>query len=120
LDALVAPGLVLAGHPFDQCGDRLVDGWATAAVRVGPLPGHQAAVPSQDRGRGDQAMPAQRRGQTLDEGGEQGSVGPVHTWLGLVLRSTATSWRRTRSSMSLDDDARGSSVSQLSSRLKIR
>jgi site-specific DNA recombinase len=39
---------------------------------------------------------------------------------GLVLRSTATSWRRTRSSTSLDDDARGSSVSQLNSWLKIR
>ena len=35
------------------------------------------------------------------------------TGLGLVLRSTATSWRRTSSSMSLDDDARGSSVSKL-------
>src|SRR3979409_2684609 len=54
LDALVAPGLVRAGHPLDQCGDRVVDRWATGAVRVGPLLGHQAAVPPQDRGRGDQ------------------------------------------------------------------
>jgi hypothetical protein len=51
----------------------------------------------------------------LDEGGEQGSVGPIHRRLGFVLRSTATSWRSTRSSMSFDDDVRGSSVSQLSS-----
>ncbi len=40
-------------------------------------------MPAQDRGRGDEAVPAQRRGQTLDEGGEQGSVGPVHTRLGV-------------------------------------
>ena len=81
LDALVAPGLVLAGHPFDQRDDRWVEGWATGAVRVGPLLGHQATVPPQDRGRGDQAMPAQHRGQASDERGEQGSVGPVQAGL---------------------------------------
>jgi hypothetical protein len=70
LNALVAPGLVLAGHPFDQRDDRWVDRWATAAVRVGPLVGHHAAVPAQHRGRGDQAMAAQLRGQVPDEGGE--------------------------------------------------
>jgi hypothetical protein len=37
LDALVAPGLVLAGQPLDQRDDRWVEGWATAAVRVRPL-----------------------------------------------------------------------------------
>ena len=83
LDALVAPGLVLAGQPFDQRDDRWVEGWATAAVRVGPFLGHQAAVPAQDRGRGDQAVPAQRRGQALDECGEQGAVGPVQARLGV-------------------------------------
>ena len=57
MDALVAPGLVLATHPFDQHDDRRVDRWASGAVRVGPLVGHQAAVPPQDRGRRDQAMP---------------------------------------------------------------
>src|SRR5215207_10474628 len=59
LDALVGPGLVLAGHPFDQRGDHRVDRWATGAARVGPLLGDQAAVPAQDRGRGDRVMPAQ-------------------------------------------------------------
>ena len=62
LDALVPPGRVLAGHPFDQCGDGGIERWATGAVRVGPLSGHQAAVPAQDHGRGDQAMAAQRCG----------------------------------------------------------
>jgi hypothetical protein len=56
LDALVAPGLVLAGHPFDQRGDLRVDGWATGTVWVGPF--HQAAVPAQDCGRSDQAVRA--------------------------------------------------------------
>ena len=120
LDALVGPGLVLAGHPFDQRDDHWVDGWAPGAARVGPLLGDQAAMPAQDRGRGDHAMPAQPRGQVSDECGEQGSVGPVEAGLGVGSAEYATSWRRTRSSMSLDDGARGSSVSQLSSWLKIR
>jgi hypothetical protein len=62
LDSLVAPGLVLSGHPFDQGGDRVVDGRAFGPVRVGPLLGDQAAVPPQDRGRSDQAMTAQHTG----------------------------------------------------------
>jgi hypothetical protein len=31
LDSLVARALVLAGHPFDQRGDGVIDGWATGA-----------------------------------------------------------------------------------------
>ena len=60
--ALVSPGLVLAGHPCDQCGDRVVEGWATGAVRVGPLLGHQPTVPPQHGGRRDQAMTTRHRG----------------------------------------------------------
>ena len=62
VDALVAPGFVLAGHPLDERGDGRVEGWAAGVVRVGPFLGHQAAVPAQDRGRGDEAMPAEHRG----------------------------------------------------------
>jgi hypothetical protein len=62
LDALVTPGLIVAGHPLDQRGDRLVDKWATGAVRVGPLLGHQVAVPAQDRGRGNEAVPVDHGG----------------------------------------------------------
>ena len=40
-------------------------------------------MPAQDRGRGDQAMPAQRRGQASDECSEQCSVGPVEAGLGV-------------------------------------
>ena len=58
-------------------GDRVVEGWATAPVRVGPLSGHQPVVPLQDRGRGDQAMTAQHRGEVSDQRGEHGSVGLV-------------------------------------------
>jgi hypothetical protein len=66
---------------FARGGDRVVEGWATATVRVGPLLGHQPSMPAQDRGRGDQAVPALRRGQALDECGEQRSVGPVQARL---------------------------------------
>jgi hypothetical protein len=40
-------------------------------------------VPPQDRGRGDEAVSAQRRGQALDECGEQCAVGPVQAGLGV-------------------------------------
>ena len=53
-----------------QCSDRGVEGWATGAVWVGPLLGHQAAVPAQDRCEGDQAVTAQHRGEASDECGE--------------------------------------------------
>jgi hypothetical protein len=52
LDVLVSPGLVLAGHPVDQCGDRWVDGVGDRSgsgrspsqssidgASAGPLPG---------------------------------------------------------------------------------
>jgi hypothetical protein len=62
-------------------------------------------VPAQDRARGDQAMAPQDRRQPPDEVGEDRSVGPVQAWVGLVRRSTATSWCSTRSSTSLEDAA---------------
>jgi hypothetical protein len=39
LDALIAPGPILPRQPLDQRGDRVVEGWATRPVRVGPLLG---------------------------------------------------------------------------------
>jgi hypothetical protein len=93
---------------------------ASTEDRLRSLGNHQPTVPPQDGGWGDQAMTAQHRGQALDECGEHGAVGPVQARLGLVLRSTATSWRRTRTSMSLDEDALPSSASHLRSRSKIR
>jgi hypothetical protein len=40
---------------------------------------HQAAVPPQDRARGDQATAPQRSGQPPDQGGEDGPIGPVQS-----------------------------------------
>ena len=51
--------------------------------RLRSLGSHQAAVPPHDRGRGDEPVTAQHCGQTSDEGGEQGSVGPVQAGLGV-------------------------------------
>jgi hypothetical protein len=103
--------LVLAGHPFDQRGYHRVDRWATEAIRVVPLLGHQAAVPPQGRCRSDQAVTAQHHRQASDQGGEQGSVGPVQAGLRVVLRSTATSWRRGRGARCPWPTMRGGAVS---------
>jgi len=64
-------------HLTMHIGDRVIEGRTTGAVRVGPLLGHQAAVPAQDGGRGDQAMSAYHRRKVSDQRGEQGPVGPV-------------------------------------------
>jgi hypothetical protein len=81
LDALISPAQVLAGHSFDQCGDSQVEGRAAGSVRVGPLLDHQAAMPPQDCGRGDQTVSAQARGEASDQRGEHGSVSPIQAWL---------------------------------------
>src|SRR6266536_5850587 len=49
LNPLVAPAVVLPGHPFDQPGDRLVDGRTPVPVWRGPLRGYQPTMPAQDR-----------------------------------------------------------------------
>ena len=40
-------------------------------------------MPAQDRGWGDQAMPARHRWEAPDQCGEQGPVGPVQAELGV-------------------------------------
>ena len=81
---VVAPGLVLAGQPFDQGDDRWVEGWVTAAVRVGPLLGHQPTVPAQDRGRDTKRCPRSAVGRRWMSGlslwGSRSRPGHV-TWL---------------------------------------
>ena len=59
LDPLVFPGRVLLGEPLDQNDEIIRERWASTAVGVGPLPGHQSAVPAQDGARGDQTMSPQ-------------------------------------------------------------
>jgi hypothetical protein len=40
-------------------------------------------MPAQDRGRGDQAVSAQHRGEASDQCGEDGAVGPIQAGLGI-------------------------------------
>src|SRR5215213_3569597 len=52
VDASVAPGRVLVGHPQYQGPDRLRGGWAARlASRVGPAAGNQSGVPAQQGSR---------------------------------------------------------------------
>ena len=60
------------------------------------------------------------RGAAAGRGGEHGSVGPVHGGRGWVRRSTATSWRSARSSMSLVEEERAISRSSPSICQKIK
>ena len=80
LDPQVSPARVLPRHPHHQGGEDVVDRWPSGPVRVGPSSADEAAMPAQDRVRGDQAMATQRSGQPPDEGGEHGPVRPVQAW----------------------------------------
>jgi hypothetical protein len=77
-DPFVPPVRIVRRHPHDQCGELVVDRWPSGPVRVGPPSAYEAAMPAQDRVRGDQAMATQRSGQPLNEGGEDRPVCPVH------------------------------------------
>ena len=78
LDASVAPGRVLAGHPQYQGPDRLRGGWAARlASRVGPAAGDEAGVPAQQGSRRHQPQPAQLRGQQPAQRAEERAVDPA-------------------------------------------
>ena len=80
LDPPVPPARILPRHPLHQGDEDVVDRWPSGPARIGPPSAHEAAMPPQDRVRGDQAMATQGLGQPPDEGGEDGPVRPVHVW----------------------------------------
>ena len=64
LDASVAPGRVLPGHPQHQGPDRLWGGWAAwLSSWVGPAAGDEVGVPAQQGSGRDEPQPAQLGGQ---------------------------------------------------------
>jgi len=84
LDPLVSPAVVLGGEPLDQRGDLGADRRPSCPVRVGPVAGDQATVPSQDGARGDQPVRSQPPRQEPDQRGHHCPVGPVQPgpWMG--------------------------------------
>ena len=84
LDPHVPPARVLPRHPHYQGGEHVVDRWPSGPVGVGPSSANEAAMPAQDRVRGDHAVATQCAGQPPDESGEHGPVRPVHarSWVG--------------------------------------
>jgi hypothetical protein len=120
LEALVAPRGVVSGQPFDEQDDFFGQRWAAGAVRVGPLPRDEAAMPAQDRSRGDKPVVVQCLRQPSDQRGQDRPSAQSSRGLGLPRRSTATSCRNTSSSASFDAVERASSTSQPASRMKIR
>jgi hypothetical protein len=81
LNSLVSPAGILPGHALDQRTHTVIDGWTTDAVGVGPLFGHQATMPAQDRARRDQAMLPQHLGQSPNKRGEHRSIRPIYPGL---------------------------------------
>jgi hypothetical protein len=99
----VAQARVLSGHPHHQGGEDVVDRWPSGPVWVGPSSADEAAMPAQDRVRGDQTMGPQCSGQPPYE--RRTRPGPPSPGgRGLVRRRTAPRdavraarrrWRRT-------------------------
>jgi hypothetical protein len=83
LDPLVPPAGILPREALDQRGGLGTERRSAAAVWVGPIPGDQAAVPSQHGARCDQAMCPQVPGQQPNQRGEHGTISPVQSGLGV-------------------------------------
>jgi hypothetical protein len=75
--------VILAGESLDQHGDLRADWRAARPVRIGPLPGDQAAVPVQHSTWGDQPVRPQAPGQEPDQRGKDRAVGPVQARPGM-------------------------------------
>jgi hypothetical protein len=63
LDASVSPGRILLSQAQHKVMDLVAEGWAAGLVWIGSLLGDQAAVPGQQRSRGDDPMPTQLVGE---------------------------------------------------------
>jgi hypothetical protein len=83
LEPQIPPTRVLPRHPHHQGDEHLVDRWPTGPVGIGPSSAQEAAMPTQDRVRGNHAVAPQHSGQPPHECGEHGSVRPVQarTWV---------------------------------------
>jgi hypothetical protein len=102
VDALVAPPRVLAGKPHDQPLHLVSDRRPSlAGGRVGPAPGHHAPMPAQQRLRRDQEHRPARRGSSRLNAASSGRSLGCRRGRGCWRRSTASSWRNTRISISL-------------------
>src|SRR5439155_19929625 len=83
-DPLVAPPGVLPSQPQDQVSDLRIQGGPTGrTVGPGPLPGHELAVPPQQRLRPDQEGSPPIPGQDPASGCQEGPIGwskdgPLH------------------------------------------
>ena len=120
LDPLITPSAVLCGEPSDQRGDLCTDWWPACAVRIGPLPGDQAAVPPQDGTGGDQPVPPQPCWQEPDQRGEDCAVGPVEPGPRMGPAQHSEFVPKHQQLRVFDADERPSRTSQPQSRTKIR
>jgi hypothetical protein len=86
----------------------------------GPAAGDESLVPAQDRRGRDEEAESPAGGEQTGQGGDQGSVGPVHPGSRLRRCSTVSWWRKTRISISLVVSDRVRSTIQLRSLVKTR
>ena len=120
LDPLVSPALIFPGHALNQRDDGVLTGRPADAVGRGPFFGDQATMPAQDRAGVTNRCLRSICGSLRTSPANTARSAHSRQGFGLALRSTATSWRRTKSSTSLDADERVSNISRPTNCRKIR
>jgi hypothetical protein len=76
----VSPVRILPRHLHHQPGKDIVYRWPSGRTWVGPFLRMRRRCQRRNRVWGDQAMSPPCSGQPPDQGGEDGSVRPVHAW----------------------------------------
>jgi hypothetical protein len=76
LEASVSPGRIVVCQAQHQGSDLVITRGPAGPVGIGPTLGDQAAVPSQQGGRGDESMVTHRTGQQPGQSGQDRSVWP--------------------------------------------
>jgi hypothetical protein len=98
----MAPARILASQPQHQ-GPHLGRRWRTSALagRLPPLPADEPAMPAQQRPRADQRAERKERGRWQAAAASRARSVARSLGRATSRRSTSSSWRTTRSSMSL-------------------
>jgi hypothetical protein len=91
LDSLVSPALILPGHALDQHGNNVLNGRTPDAVRVRPLLGHQATMPTQIVLGVTNRCTRSIFGMARTSAANTARSAQSRRGFGLALRSTATS-----------------------------
>jgi hypothetical protein len=118
LDSLVPPAVIVSGHAFDQHGHGVVDRWTPDAVGYVHFWATRRRCQRRIVPGVTKRCPRSIVGSLRTSAANTARSAQSRRGVGLALRKTATSWRNTRSSTSLDADERPSNNSSSAPRAR--